>query len=1115
MVFADRVKETSTTTGTGAMSLGGAEAGFITFSSVMTNGQQCYYCIYGQTSTSWETGIGTYNTSGDTLSRTTVLASSNSGMAVNFGAETKDVFLSVDATYFSGTLSQNTTGTAANVTGTVAIANGGTGQVTAAAAITALAGTQASGEYLRSNGTVTALSTIQAIDVPTLNQSTTGTAGNVTGTVAIANGGTGQTSQQAALTALSGTQSSGEYLRSNGTNTLLSTIQAADVPTLNQSTTGTAAGLSGTPALPNGTTATTQTTSDNSTKLATDAFVQSAIAAGTAANVSGTVAIANGGTSATTALGALDALGAETIFNGIENAALWALSYSAANRQLTITLSTGAAYTVGGVRYPLSAGTVTTTAHANTTGLWFFYYDGTNSGALTVSSSSWNLITTAPIALVYYNATNVAAILFNELHPGVKGMGPAAHLNLHTTRGTQLLSGGVPSGYTLATTGLANTSYAISAGSIADEDLILSTTAQAQGGANTYQIMYQTGTSASPVWNWVEDAEGGIYTNGTNPYYNQLTGGSWQLTAITANATYYNYWVMAVPAYSAPQFIIIMGSATYTTLAAAEAATFATEVPNISQFTAEGIVLYQMTYERNNGDGAPGNSTLQAVSKVTASLISVGGNSGTVSSVGLTDSTGTFTISNSPITSSGNITLGPYNSQAQNAFLAAPATGGAGAPSFRSIVAADIPTLNQNTTGTAAGLSSVLVVAEGGTGVTTSTGTGSVVLNTSPTLVTPALGTPASGNLANCTFPTLNQNTTGTAAGLSATLSPASGGTGVANNSASTITVSGNYGLTQTLTGATNVTYPTSGTLATTAEINTALPSATSTQVYVGTGAAGVAAASSAPTISAANMTSFPTFNQNTTGSAASLSATLSPASGGTGVANNAAATVTSSGNFAYTRTLTGATNVTYPTGGTLATTTNINTALPSGTSSQVYVGTGVAGVAAASSAPAIQATNMTSFPTFNQNTTGTAANITATSNTTLTSISTLATVGIVTSGTWSSTIADYKETQYAAGTITTTWSPAIANGNIQLATMTSADNPTITVPSLATGQSLTLILVQPASGTLITAVTFSGQTFSNMASSMTPAATLGFSTYYTIYNNGARYEIFCVPRSS
>jgi hypothetical protein len=55
-------------------------------------------------------------------------------------------------------------------------------------------------------------------------------------------------------------------------------------------------------------------------------------------------------------------------------------------------------------------------------------------------------------------------------------------------------------------------------------------------------------------------------------------------------------------------------------------------------------------------------------------------------------------------------------------------------------------------------------VANGGTGVTTSTGSGNVVLSTSPTLVTPALGTPSSGNLANCTFPTLNQSTTGNAA---------------------------------------------------------------------------------------------------------------------------------------------------------------------------------------------------------------------------------------------------------------------------------------------------------------------------------------------------------------
>ena len=74
------------------------------------------------------------------------------------------------------------------------VSKGGTGAATAAAAITALTGTQTSGRYLRSDGTNAALATIQAGDVPTLHQNTTGTAANVTGTVAVANGGTGLTS---------------------------------------------------------------------------------------------------------------------------------------------------------------------------------------------------------------------------------------------------------------------------------------------------------------------------------------------------------------------------------------------------------------------------------------------------------------------------------------------------------------------------------------------------------------------------------------------------------------------------------------------------------------------------------------------------------------------------------------------------------------------------------------------------------------------------------------------------------------------------------------------------------------------------------------------------------
>lgn len=321
------------------------------------------------------------------------------------GAQTAGKYLRSDgtnaalATISAGdvpTLNQNTTGSsasctgnAANVTGTVAIGNGGTGQTSQAAAITALTGAQTTGYYLRSNGTNAVLASISAGDVPTLNQNTTGSAGsvsgsqtgittvgtlsslivsgslqagnavaatnvqidiagvaskagrlafkesgvdkwfigngaanetgnfeiynasgsmpimilksnsyvgilktpttaldvngtvtattfagaltgnvtgncsgtsgstigssasctgnaaNVTGTVAIANGGTGQTTAAAAITALTGTQVSGQYLRSNGSNAVLTAISAGDIPTLNQNTTGYSASCTG------------------------------------------------------------------------------------------------------------------------------------------------------------------------------------------------------------------------------------------------------------------------------------------------------------------------------------------------------------------------------------------------------------------------------------------------------------------------------------------------------------------------------------------------------------------------------------------------------------------------------------------------------------------------------------------------------------------------------------------------------------------------------------------------------------------------------------------------------------------------------------------------------
>ena len=96
--FADRVKETSTTTGTGAYTLAGAVAGFQSFATV-GDGKQCLYQVTD--GTDWESGIGTYTASGTSLARTQVLASSNANAAVNWAAGTRLVWIGMSAAAMS------------------------------------------------------------------------------------------------------------------------------------------------------------------------------------------------------------------------------------------------------------------------------------------------------------------------------------------------------------------------------------------------------------------------------------------------------------------------------------------------------------------------------------------------------------------------------------------------------------------------------------------------------------------------------------------------------------------------------------------------------------------------------------------------------------------------------------------------------------------------------------------------------------------------------------------------------------------------------------------------------------------------------------------------------
>ena len=96
LVVKDRVRETTTTTGTGTITLGGAATGFQSF-SVIGDANTTFYTIQLSNTNEWEVGVGTYTLSGTTLSRDTILESSNGGSAVNFSAGSKDVFVTYPA----------------------------------------------------------------------------------------------------------------------------------------------------------------------------------------------------------------------------------------------------------------------------------------------------------------------------------------------------------------------------------------------------------------------------------------------------------------------------------------------------------------------------------------------------------------------------------------------------------------------------------------------------------------------------------------------------------------------------------------------------------------------------------------------------------------------------------------------------------------------------------------------------------------------------------------------------------------------------------------------------------------------------------------------------------
>lgn len=108
MIYADRVKESTASTGLGDIILAGTLTGFRTFASIISVGEAFYYCIDGGTSGEWEVGIGVL-TNATTLVRSSVLSSSNANAAVSFSAGTKTVFVTIAADGVSAPAAMQTT----------------------------------------------------------------------------------------------------------------------------------------------------------------------------------------------------------------------------------------------------------------------------------------------------------------------------------------------------------------------------------------------------------------------------------------------------------------------------------------------------------------------------------------------------------------------------------------------------------------------------------------------------------------------------------------------------------------------------------------------------------------------------------------------------------------------------------------------------------------------------------------------------------------------------------------------------------------------------------------------------------------------------------------------